>query len=73
MEAMIRLNVLLLMTQVNSMGIVTTLAGVYPSTNFGGDGRLASLASLLSPTGVEVSSTGDVYIADRSHQMIRKA
>jgi sugar lactone lactonase YvrE len=38
---------------------------------FGGDGGLATLASLSSPTGVASDSAGNLYIADRDNQCIR--
>lgn len=48
-------------------GIITTLAGAPVGPGdcaFSGDGGPAAQASLLSPQGVAVDSSGDVYIAD---------
>jgi uncharacterized protein (TIGR03437 family) len=52
-------------------GTISTIAGP-GSDGMLGDGGLASAASLRAPTGVAVDSTGDVYIADAGHNLIRK-
>ena len=49
---------------------ITTVAGNGVAA-FGGDGGLATLASLSSPTGVTSDSAGNLYIADRDNQCIR--
>ncbi len=51
-------------------GIIATLAGNGIPGYFG-DGRLATSAELYSPSGVAVSSTGEVYIADSDNNRIR--
>ena len=61
---------------VNSVGIITTFAGVggYYSYMVGssiGDGYLAVDAHLSYPSGVKVDSSGNVYIADSSNNVIR--
>ncbi len=52
-------------------GVITTVAGsgVY---GFSGDGGLATLANLNDPTGVDVDAAGNLYIADRFNNRIRK-
>ncbi len=52
-------------------GVMTTLAGngIY---DFGGDGGPATNASLQAPSGVAVDQAGNVYIADRYNNRIRK-
>lgn len=52
-------------------GIISTIAGV---TNYGysGDGGPALQAQLLSPRGVAVDSSGNVYIADTGNDAIRQ-
>lgn len=51
-------------------GIVTKIAGT--SQGFSGDGGLAVNAQLNSPEGVDVSQTGDIYIADTTNCRARK-
>jgi DNA-binding beta-propeller fold protein YncE len=50
-------------------GITTTLAG--RANGFGGDGGLALGARLNSPSGIAVSRSGDVFIADSGNRRIR--
>lgn len=49
-------------------GIITTFAG----GGSGGDGGLATSASLASPSGVAADAAGNIYIADTSNHTIRK-
>src|ERR1035437_1034693 len=51
-------------------GTVTTVAGT-GTAGFGGDGGLATSASLNNPTGVAVDSAGKVYISDQINCRIR--
>lgn len=53
-------------------GVLSTLAGT-GSSGYNGDGRAANIARLRNPTGVAVNpTTGDVFIADRGNNRIRK-
>ncbi|WP_263409943.1 NHL domain-containing protein [Terriglobus tenax] len=54
-----------------SGGTISTIAGNGEQL-FAGDGGAATSASLDSPTGVAVDTTGALYIADRHNQRIRK-
>ena len=54
-----------------SDGKINTIAGT-GTNNFGGDGGLATLAQLNSPTDVAVDGSGNVFIADKSNNRIRK-
>jgi len=54
-----------------SNGVITTVAG-NGTAGFSGDGGLAINAQLDYPTGVAVDSAGNLYIADRNNQRIRK-
>jgi len=64
---------------VNTNGIINTFAGngyAYCTNGvcnggYSGDGGPATSARLNYPTGVAISSTGEVYIADYSNQRIR--
>jgi len=56
--------------KVTSAGTMTTFAG-NGTSGFSGDGGQATSAS-LSPNGVTVDAAGNLYIADTSHQRIRK-
>jgi sugar lactone lactonase YvrE len=54
-----------------SSGIISTVAGngIY---GFSGDGSAATSAELTIPAGVSVDSAGNLYIADRNNNRIRK-
>jgi uncharacterized protein (TIGR03437 family) len=54
-----------------SNGVITTVAG-NGTRGFGGDGGPAISAMLNDPTGVAVDSAGNLYIADRDNNRIRK-
>lgn len=57
-------------------GIITTVAGNgSPTSNFavdGGDGGLATNATLLYPNDVAVDAAGNIFIADKQNDRIRK-
>ena len=53
--------------KVATNGIITTVAG----GGSGGDGGAATGASLSSPTGVALDTSGNLYIADSGHSRIR--
>lgn len=52
-------------------GIITTVAG-NGTPGFSGDGGLATAATLYSPSGIAVSPSGDLLIADGSNNRIRR-
>jgi sugar lactone lactonase YvrE len=70
--------------KVDTNGIITTVAGVGPSDTWvkgpwvpgiqpkGGDGGPATQAVLESPRGITFDAQGNLYIADRDHDAIRK-
>jgi sugar lactone lactonase YvrE len=59
--------------KVNTAGIITTFAGGGSIPGSGiGDGGPATLAELFVPESVAVDGAGNVYIADRNNQRIRK-
>jgi sugar lactone lactonase YvrE len=51
--------------------IISTIAGD-SSSMYNGDGIAGTMASLYNPSGVVVDGTGNIYIADGSHNRIRK-
>jgi sugar lactone lactonase YvrE len=51
--------------------VISTIAGT-GSAGFSGDGGAAPAAQLSSPSGVTVDGAGDVYIADRGNNRIRR-
>ena len=57
--------------KVDSSGTITTFAGT-GERGFGGDGRAAVAAQLSSPSGVATDGAGNLYIADRGNQRVRK-
>jgi len=57
--------------KVDTSGIITTVAGNGNSV-YSGDGGPATNASLRDPADVAVDASGNLYIADRDNQRIRK-
>ena len=57
--------------KINTSGIITTIAG-NGTFGYSGDGGAATAAELNNPTGVAVDASGNVYIADRNNNRIRK-
>jgi len=57
--------------KVDTNGIITTVAG-NGSAGFSGDGGPATEAQLNQPWAVAVDAAGDLYIADRENNRIRK-
>ena len=57
--------------KVDSSGNISTVAGT-GNQGFAGDGGAAYAAELNQPAGVAVDSAGNLYIADRNNQRIRK-
>jgi uncharacterized protein (TIGR03437 family) len=53
-------------------GSISTVAGSYSASGFGGDGGPATQAMLLSPAGVAVDSSGNIYITDLGNNRVRK-
>ncbi len=56
--------------KVDTSGTITTIAG--GGSAFPGDGGPATSAALNSPDGVGVDTAGNVYIADRQNNRVRK-
>lgn len=56
---------------VSISGIISTVAG-NGTINYGGDGGLATAASLSNPFGLAIDGSGNLYIADQQNQRIRK-
>ncbi len=54
-----------------STGVITTIAGTGVSS-FTGDGGAASSATLYTPMGVALDSSGNVYVGDSYNQRVRK-
>ena len=52
-------------------GIITTVAGS-ASPGFGGDSGPATAAALISPEGICIDDAGNLYIADRWNNRVRK-
>ena len=58
--------------KVSSGGEISIVVGTCNLGGFSGDGGSATSAQLLSPSGVAVSSGGDIFVADSYNQRIRK-
>ena len=56
--------------KVNTSGIITTIAGGLQG--YSGDGGAATAAKLNNPASVSFDATGNLYIADRNNNRIRK-
>jgi sugar lactone lactonase YvrE len=54
-----------------STGYISTVAG-NGIAGYSGDGAVATNAKLNGPSGVAVDSSGNIYIADRTNQRVRK-
>ena len=54
-----------------SSGIINTVAGT-GDRGYGGDGGQATSAMLYGPEGITLDTAGDIYIADRDNNRIRK-
>lgn len=57
--------------KVNTSGIASTVAGS-GSTGFSGDGGPATAATFFQPTAVAIDGIGNLYIADKYNNRIRK-
>ena len=57
--------------KVDAAGVITTVAGD-GTQGYGGDGGAATAAQLSSPAGVAPDGAGNLYIADRNNNRIRK-
>jgi hypothetical protein len=53
-------------------GIISSVAGSGGAPAFGGDGGLATEASLYFPTGVALDTAGNIYLVDHDNDRIRK-
>jgi sugar lactone lactonase YvrE len=58
--------------KIDPSGIITTVAGTDGIGGYIGDGGLATAAYLYNPTGIAVDAAGNIYIADRQNNRIRK-
>lgn len=57
--------------EVNTAGIITTVAGTGRTAGYSGDGGPATQAELNAPEGIAVAPNGDLYIADTGNDRIR--
>ena len=57
--------------KVDAAGVITTVAGT-GERGYGGDGGAAVRAQLNFPSGAALDAAGNLYIADRDNQRIRK-
>ncbi len=56
--------------QINTLGIITTVAGK-DTSGFSGDGGQATAAKLQTPSGIAFDADGNIYIADAGNNRIR--
>jgi sugar lactone lactonase YvrE len=57
--------------KVSATGTITTIAGT-GTQGFSGDGGQATAATIDTPTGIAVDTTGNLYLADTHNHRIRK-
>ena len=57
--------------RIDSAGVITTYAGT-GRQGYSGDSGAATEAQLSSPYGVEVDTSGNVYVADRNNHRVRR-
>jgi len=57
--------------KVNSTGVISTIAGT-GNSGFNGDGILATVAQLNSPSGIAIDNANNIYIADFDNNRVRK-
>ena len=58
--------------KVDTMGVITRVAGTTGQAGFSGDGGRAIEAKLNNPKRVSVTSTGIIYVIDKGNDRIRK-
>jgi trimeric autotransporter adhesin len=58
--------------EVNTSGIINTVAGIGDINKFSGDGGQATAAELDYPTGVALDGSGNLFIADAGNSVIRE-
>jgi sugar lactone lactonase YvrE len=57
--------------KISSSGVITTIAGTGINSH-SGDGGLAVAANLYSPTGIDIDTLGNVFIAEYNGNRVRK-
>jgi trimeric autotransporter adhesin len=57
--------------KINATGVITTVAGT-GNMGYSGDGGQATLAELKGPSGLAIDGTGNLYVADKNNNRIRK-
>ncbi len=57
--------------KINTLGIISTIAGTGIS-GYSGDGGMATLAKLYSPSNIAIDQYGNLYIADDFTSVVRK-
>jgi uncharacterized protein (TIGR03437 family) len=58
--------------EVNTQGIITTIAGTTLGAGYSGNGALAVDAQVNGPTGLVFDSANNLYIADTGNSVVRK-
>ena len=58
--------------KIDPSGVITTISGIPGSPGFSGDSGMATDAQLGEPFSIAVDKTGNLYIATRANQRIRK-
>lgn len=61
-----------LIRKISSLGVVTTLAGDISTPAFGFSDGTGTSAQFFAPNGISVDSSGTLFVADTSNNLIRK-
>jgi len=58
--------------KINTLGIISTVAGYHGISGFSGDGGAATAATMGGPKGLAVDGAGNLYFSDGGNERIRK-
>ncbi|MBV8730490.1 MAG: hypothetical protein JO336_11860, partial [Acidobacteriia bacterium] len=57
--------------EVNTSGIISTVAGIYNAAGYKGDGGPATQATFCTPAGIARDAAGDIYVTDDCNNVLR--
>jgi len=57
--------------QVNTSGVISTIAGIYNRYGYSGDGGPAAQATFNTPAGIARDAAGNVYVTDAGNDVLR--
>ena len=57
--------------EVNTSGVINTVAGIYNNYNYTGDGGPATKATFSGPAGIARDTAGNIYVTDYGNNVLR--